>query len=39
LAIIISFGGASALDSAMKRMKEMLETFCGAKELDFKVVS
>jgi DNA/RNA-binding domain of Phe-tRNA-synthetase-like protein len=39
LAIIISFSGASALDSPMKRMKEMLETFCGAKEVDFKIVS
>jgi DNA/RNA-binding domain of Phe-tRNA-synthetase-like protein len=39
LAIIISFGGASALDSPMKRMKEMLETFCGAKDVDFKIVS
>src|SRR3984957_16602422 len=39
LAIIISFGGASALGSAMKRMKEMLETFCGAKDVAFKIVS
>ena len=39
LAIIISFSGASALDSPMKRMKETLETFCGAKEVDFKIVS
>ena len=39
LAIIISFGGASALDSAMKRMKELVETFCAAKDVDFKIVS
>jgi DNA/RNA-binding domain of Phe-tRNA-synthetase-like protein len=39
LAIIISFAGASALDSAMQRMKEMLETFCGAKDVDCKIVS
>ena len=39
LAIMISFGGASALDSPMNRMKEMLETFCGAKDVDFKIVS
>src|SRR4029077_20607595 len=39
LAIIISFGEASALDSVMKRMKERLETFCGAKDVDFKIVS
>jgi DNA/RNA-binding domain of Phe-tRNA-synthetase-like protein len=36
LAIIISFSGASALDT---RMKEMLETFCVAKDVDFKIVS
>src|SRR6201987_4313711 len=31
LAIIISFGGASALDSAVERMNDLLETFCAAK--------
>jgi DNA/RNA-binding domain of Phe-tRNA-synthetase-like protein len=30
LAIIVSFGGAAALDSAIKRMKELLEAFCSA---------
>jgi len=39
LAIIVSFGGASALDSAIKRMKELFETFCAAKGVDFKVAS
>jgi DNA/RNA-binding domain of Phe-tRNA-synthetase-like protein len=39
LAIIISFSLASALDTPMQRMKEMLETFCGAKDVDFKIVS
>src|SRR5258705_1092555 len=39
LAIIISFAGASALDSAMKRMKEMLETFCGAGKIACKILS
>lgn len=39
LAIIISFGGASVLDSAMKRMKELLETFCAAKSVESRIVS
>jgi DNA/RNA-binding domain of Phe-tRNA-synthetase-like protein len=39
LAIIISFGGASALDGAMKRMKELFETPCAAKNVEIKTVS
>jgi len=38
LAIIISFGGASALDSAIKRMNDLLETFCAAKNVERKIV-
>lgn len=38
LAIIISFGGASALDGAIKRMNDLLETFCSAKDAEHKIV-
>jgi DNA/RNA-binding domain of Phe-tRNA-synthetase-like protein len=38
LAIIISFGGASALDSAVQRMNDLLETFCAAKNVEHKIV-
>src|SRR6266404_4291389 len=38
LAIIISFSGASALDSAIKRMNDLLETFCAAKNVERKIV-
>jgi DNA/RNA-binding domain of Phe-tRNA-synthetase-like protein len=38
LAIIISFGGASALDSAVERMNDLLETFCAAKNVEHKIV-
>src|ERR1700739_37642 len=37
LAIIISFGGASALDSAVERMNDLLETFCAARNLEHKI--
>jgi len=39
LAIVVSFGGAAALDNAAKRMKELLETFCAAKNVDYKIVN
>jgi len=39
LAIIISFGGTSALDDAMQRMSERLETFCAAKNVETRTVS
>jgi DNA/RNA-binding domain of Phe-tRNA-synthetase-like protein len=38
LAIIISFGGASALDSAVERMNDLLETFCAAKNVEHRIV-
>jgi DNA/RNA-binding domain of Phe-tRNA-synthetase-like protein len=39
LAIIVSFGGASSLESAAKRMTELLENFCAAKNVEYKIVS
>jgi DNA/RNA-binding domain of Phe-tRNA-synthetase-like protein len=39
LAIIVSFGGVSPLDAAAKRMKELLETFCTAENVAYKIVS
>ncbi len=39
LAIIISFGGTTALDTAIKRMREVLESFCAAKNVEAKLVS
>jgi DNA/RNA-binding domain of Phe-tRNA-synthetase-like protein len=43
LAIIVSFGGASSLnsglDSAAKRMTELLENFCAAKNVEHKIVN
>jgi DNA/RNA-binding domain of Phe-tRNA-synthetase-like protein len=39
LAIVVSFGGVAALDNAAKRMKELLETFCAAKNVDYKIVN
>ena len=39
LAIIVSFGGVSPLDDAAKRMKELLETFCAAENVAYKIVS
>ena len=39
LAIIVSFGGVSPLDDAAKRMKELLETFCAAEDVAYKIVS
>jgi len=39
LAIIVSFGGLSPLDNAAKRMKELLETFCAAENVEYKMVS
>jgi DNA/RNA-binding domain of Phe-tRNA-synthetase-like protein len=39
LAIIVSFGGVSPLDNAAKRMKELLETFCAAENVEYKIVS
>ena len=39
LAIIISFGGTSALDDAMKQMSERLQTFCAAKNVETRTVS
>jgi len=38
LAIIVSFGGVSPLDNAAKRMKELLETFCAAENVVYKIV-
>ena len=38
LAIIVSFGGLSPLDNAAKRMKELLETFCAAENVVYKIV-
>ena len=38
LAIIISFGGAAALVNATKRMNDLLETFCAAKNVEHKIV-
>src|SRR5579862_5997834 len=37
LAIIISFGGTAALDSAAQRMKELLGSFCAAKNVEAKI--
>jgi DNA/RNA-binding domain of Phe-tRNA-synthetase-like protein len=39
LAIIVSFGGTLGLDNAIKRMKELLEAFCSAKNLESLAVS
>ncbi len=39
LAILISFGGTAALDSAITSMKEVLESFCAAKNVEAKIVS
>src|SRR5258707_7274317 len=39
LAIVISFAGTAALDSAGQRMKELLESFCAAKNDEAKIVS
>jgi DNA/RNA-binding domain of Phe-tRNA-synthetase-like protein len=39
LAIIISFGGTAALDSAITRMKETLESFCAAKNIETRIVN
>ena len=39
LAIIVSFGGASSLDNAAKRMAELLENFCAAKNVEYKIVN
>ena len=39
LAIIVSFGGASSLENAAKRMTELLENFCAAKNVEYKIVS
>ena len=38
LAIIVSLGGVSPLDNAAKRMKELLETFCAAENVECKIV-
>ena len=39
LAIIISFGGTGALENPVTRMKELLETFCAAKNAEQKIVN
>jgi DNA/RNA-binding domain of Phe-tRNA-synthetase-like protein len=39
LAIIVSFGGTSSLDNAVKWMKELLETFCAAKNVEYKIIN
>src|SRR2546423_10992244 len=39
LAIIISFGGTGALENPVTRMKELLETFCAAKNVEQKIVN
>jgi DNA/RNA-binding domain of Phe-tRNA-synthetase-like protein len=39
LAIIVSFGGASSLDDAAKRMAELLQNFCSAKNVEYKIVN
>jgi len=38
LAIIISFGGAAALDSAVKRMTELLKLYAAATETDCVII-
>jgi len=39
LAIIVSLGGASSLDSAAKRMAELLQNFCDATNVEYKIVN
>src|SRR6201998_994731 len=39
LAIIVSFGGVAPLNDAAKRMKELLETFCVAENVAYKMIS
>jgi len=39
LAIMVSFGGAAVLESAMMRMKELLTMYAAASELDHRIVS
>ena len=39
LAIIVSFGGTLSLDNAVKRMKELLETFCAANNVEYKIIN
>ena len=39
LAIIVSFGGASSLDNAAKRMDELFQNFCSAKNVEYKIVN
>jgi hypothetical protein len=35
----VSFGGASSLDNAAKRMAELLQNFCSAKNVEYKIVN
>ena len=39
LAIIVSFGGASALDTPVKRLTELLTLYAEARKIDCKIVS
>jgi DNA/RNA-binding domain of Phe-tRNA-synthetase-like protein len=39
LAIIVSFAGTSSLDHTAKRMTELLETFCDAKNVEYRIVN
>jgi DNA/RNA-binding domain of Phe-tRNA-synthetase-like protein len=39
VAIIVSFGGASSLNTAAKRMTELLELYAAGREIDCKIVS
>jgi len=38
LAIIVSFGGASALDTPVKRLTELLTLYADARKIDCKIV-
>src|ERR1051325_9877236 len=38
LAIVVSFGGTAPLDSAMKRLAELLVTYAGAQKIDAKII-
>jgi len=39
LAIIVSFGGVAPLNDAMKRLADLLETFCAAKSAECKIAN
>ena len=39
LAIMVSFAGTSSLDNAAKRMTELLETFCDAKNVAYRIIN